>query len=104
MKRFIVALALTLGAVSVSHAHGYRHGHYHHQHHRNYNWVAPAIGGVILGAVIANSQAYQAPVITTLPAPTYAPLPVQPIYYDCLVQVYDPATNTYRNEVRTCVR
>ena len=103
MKKVIVALVLMLGFTSVVHAHGHRHGHYHH-HHRSYNWVGPAIGGVILGAAIAIAHAYQAPIIVTPPSPTYAPLPAQPAYYDCLVQVYDPVTNTYRNEVRTCVR
>lgn len=29
---------------------------------------------------------------------------VYPSYYTCLVQIYDPITNTHRNEAMTCVR
>ncbi len=107
MKKIAIALVLSLGITSTAYAHGYRYGYghryapqpmHHHYHHRGNHWVAPALGGIIIGAAIANANAYQS-------APVYVAPPVaQPEYYQCLVQVFDPNTNSYRNEVRTCVR
>lgn len=114
---FVTTLAL-LAPGTVSAQYGNHHGrhfyngahHIHHHHRGGGNWVAPLVGGVILGAVIAESRNAQAapPVIVN------TPVPVPPIdgaiinptvtYFNCLVRVYDPATNAYRNEVMTCVR
>ena len=65
-------------------------------------WVAPLIGGAIIGAVIsdaarANQPAPQ-PIIIQQPQTIY-----QPNTYSCLVQVYDPITRTIKNEVMVCV-
>jgi len=80
--------------------------HYHNHGPRYYGggggWVAPLIGGAILGAVItdaarANQPAPQPPIIVQQPV-------YQPNTYNCLVQVYDPITRTIRNEVMLCVK
>ena len=64
----------------------------------NNNWVAPVVGGVILGAVIARS-------IDNQPSIIVQPSVVQnQQYYSCTVQVYDNITNTIRNEIMTCVK
>jgi len=44
------------------HGHGHRHIHHIHRHapiivHRHNDWVVPLVGGVIIGAVIADAQA-----------------------------------------------
>lgn len=114
MKKLFIALATVVATSGVAHAYNHGHHHHHHRHHNN-NWVGPAIGGMIIGAVIANSQSYRP--VTVYPTQPIAPVtvypsqptivyPTQPIqqYYNCLVQVYDPITNTYRNEPRTCIR
>ena len=96
MKKFLILCTMILA--SSAFANPYHHGH------RNYggsNWVAPLIGGVLIGAIIsdarANQQVPQTPVIVQQ-FPIY-----QPNTFSCLVQVYDPITNTLRNEVMTCV-
>jgi len=64
----------------------------------NNNWVAPVVGGVILGAVIARSIDNQPSIIIQ------PPVVQNQQYYSCTVQIYDNATNTIRNEVMTCVK
>ena len=101
MKKIIAIVALLLSTSAFA-----QHGHYGHHGHRYHGggsgkWVAPLIGGVLLGAIIsdarANQQVPQTPVIVQQ-FPIY-----QPNTFSCLVQVYDPITNTLRNEVMTCV-
>lgn len=112
MKKLLIALAMVAATSGVAHAHNY--GHHYPRHHNN-NWIGPAVGGILLGAVIANSQSYRP--VTVYPSQYVAPVtvypsqpaiiyPTQPAqqYYGCLVQVYDPITNSYRNEPRTCIR
>ena len=99
MKKFLV-IALLLVSVNAFAQH--RHGHYFRHHGGGGNWVAPLIGGAIIGAVItdaarANQTAPQ-PIIIQQPQPIY-----QPNTYSCLVQVYDPITRTIKNEVMLCV-
>ena len=105
MKKFIVTLAASLllsSAAVAQHRYGHHNPHHHHHFHRGgSHWVAPAIGGLIIGAAIANSYATPAPVIVQPQVVTPAP---RAEYYSCLVQVYDSNLNTYRNEVMTCVR
>ena len=64
----------------------------------NNNWVAPVVGGVILGAVIARSIDNQPSIIVQ------SPVVQNQQYYSCTVQIYDNATNTIRNEVMTCAK
>lgn len=99
MKKFLAIFTMLL-ATSASaqfhHGHGFRH------HGHGGGWVAPLIGGAIIGAVItdaarANQPAPQPPIIVQQPV-------YQPNTYSCLVQVYDPITRTIRNEVMTCVK
>lgn len=100
MKKFLVVLLLLVSASAFAQ---YRHpGYYGHRHGGGGNWVAPLIGGAILGAVItdaarANQPAPQPPPII-IQQPMY-----QPNTYNCLVQVYDPITRTIKNEVMICV-
>lgn len=91
-----------------------------HHHHGGYyraggGWVAPLVGGVILGTIIARPSIAQPPVVVQQPPVVVQqpPIVVNPPYYggiitrdyySCLVQVYDPYTGQYRNEVQTCVR
>ena len=105
MKKFIAIVALLLSTSAFA-----QHGHYGHHGHRyhggggsgNGKWVAPLIGGVLLGAIIsdarANQQVHQTPVIVQQ-FPIY-----QPNTFSCLVQVYDPITQVIRNEVMTCIK
>ena len=102
MKKIIAIVALLLSTSAFA-----QHGHYGHHGHRYHGggsggkWVAPLIGGVLIGAIIsdarANQQVSQTPVIIQQ-FPIY-----QPNTFSCLVQVYDPITQVIRNEVMTCV-
>ena len=104
MKKIIAIVALLLSTSAFA-----QHGHYGHHGHRYHGggggsgkWVAPLIGGVLLGAIIsdarANQQVPQTPVIVQQ-FPIY-----QPNTFSCLVQVYDPITQVIRNEVMTCIK
>jgi hypothetical protein len=109
MKK-VIAIILTL-CVTTSFAQ-HRHNHFNH-YYGGYGggggWVAPLIIGGIAGAVIANANrpviVDQQPVIVQQNPPIYQnPIFNTHQYYQCLVQVYDQSTNTYRNEAMTCVR
>lgn len=69
MKKIIIALVAILGMTSVAHAGGYGYkqhhnggyggynGHHHHYQYRGGNgggndWVAPLVGGLIIGGLI----------------------------------------------------
>ena len=105
MKKIIAIVALLLSTSAFA-----QHGHYGHHGHRYHGnsgggsgkWVAPLIGGVLLGAIIsdarASQQVPQTPVIVQQ-FPIY-----QPNTFSCLVQVYDPITQVIRNEVMTCIK
>ena len=100
MKKFLILFTLLLASSAFANPHYHGHGHRHHGG-GGHKWVAPLIGGVLLGAIIsdakANQQVSQSPVIVQQ-------FPIfQPNTFSCLVQVYDPITRTVRNEVMVCV-
>lgn len=97
MKKLIALLL----ALSVTTAYA-QHGHYRHGHGGGGNWIAPLIVGGAIGVAIA-SRSNQQQVIVQQPPPYYPPI-YQPQTYSCLVQVYDPVYNVYRNEVMVCGR
>jgi hypothetical protein len=103
MKKYIAIVALLL-STGVMAQHGY-HGHSGYGGgHGGGNWVGPLIGGLVLGTIITNSQRQviiQQPQVIVQQPPVFN-FPIQN-YYSCLVQVQDPHTGFFRNEVRTCV-
>ena len=101
MKKFLVVLLLLVSSSAFAQ---YRHyGHHGHYGHRasNGNWVAPLIGGVIVGAILTDAARANQPV-PQLPIIIQQPIP-QTTTYNCLVQVYDPITRIVKNEVMICV-
>jgi hypothetical protein len=99
MKKLITAVLFMLVATPAI------AGHQHH-HRGGDRWVAPLVGGIILGSLIAkqNEVIVDERPIYTAPPPPIVHYPVGPQFYNCLVRVYDQRTGTYRNEVMTCVR
>jgi hypothetical protein len=84
----LALLALLAGASPglAQHYHGGGYGGYHgggyggyHEGHGGGGWVAPFVGGAILGGALGAYGAYG-----YAPAPYYAPNPYQPYYHwDC---------------------
>ena len=63
--------------------------------------------GIALYHLHKQTQQHQHSHVRVVPEAVYvvpAHRHVYPSYYTCLVQVYDPITNTHRNEAMTCVR
>lgn len=82
MKKFLLATLVTIASVSFAvpaqsqHYNKHRGGHHYHHNHRVGNgWVAPLIGGAIIGGVIAN-QYYRTPPY----APPVYVYPQEPVY------------------------
>jgi hypothetical protein len=75
-----LALAAVLAGTSPSLAQHYHHGGGHRGGHGGGDgWVAPFVGGAILGGALGAYGAYG-----YAPAPYYAPSPYQPYYHwDC---------------------
>lgn len=114
MKKVLVILVTALITVTAT-AGDYRHNHYNPRPHNGHvviqdrndnNWAGPLIGGIILGAVISNAQAQNQPQPVIVPRQVI--IQEQRYYvpqkYPCNVEVYDPNTNTTRNEMMICVR
>ena len=105
MKK-LAALILAIAALGCAPVNAQHHHHHHHSRVGD-NWVAPLIGGVIIGTIISRPAPpppviiQQPPVVVQQP-PYYGPVFRE--YYSCLVQVYDPYSGQYRNEVQTCMR
>lgn len=97
MRKHIIAIIATSLVATSAFADGYR-GHGHH----GMGWVAPLVGGVVLGTLIAPRVVEAAPPVYTQPAPVYvqpAPVYVQPGYQPMykFVDVYIPECNCYRS-------
>jgi len=87
MKKLILTLLVTTLCISAAPSYawnrggnGYHGGYNGYRGGYNNNWIAPAVGGLIIGGVVgaAIAQPYYAP------APVYAPVPVyvqpEPVY------------------------
>lgn len=90
MKKFLLATMIAVAGVSATipaQAQHYdrRGGHHGHHGHRGYGWVAPLVGGAIIGGVIANQ--YYRPA----PPPVYA-YPPEPVYVNPPVYGYGNTT------------
>ncbi len=59
----LLALSLTAPAVAGPRHHDYYRSHNHHNHKGSGKWVAPLIGGVVLGAIIADAKAKEREVV-----------------------------------------
>ena len=107
MKKLILAVLLSITATSAIAQHGYRGGHGGYRGgHNNYSynggggyrggWVAPAVGGLIVGGLVGAALAYPynapAPVYSQ-PAPVYVD-PAVPYGYHYQTMV-DPNCNCY---------
>ena len=91
MKRILVSILLCFTTLAQA--------QHHHYNGTGNNWVAPLVIGGLVGAAIARPT--QPTIVYQPPSIVYNPVPT---YYQCLVQVYDPVTGLYRNEVMTCAR
>ena len=93
-----LAIVTVLLIPTMAIANGYNRGHnrgynhsYHHGYHQNYhrghnnNWVAPAIGAVILGGVIGAAISQPRAPVYVVPQPSYR--------YET---VYVPSCNCYQ--------
>lgn len=117
MKYIVAAFILAFSTAT------FANGNHHRGHRHNHDWVAPMIGGIVLGAIITREANSAPPVQVQLPPvqlpppvvishpPVYQPpviishpVPPQPRHTMCLVQVYDPNTGTVRNEAVPCLR
>ena len=72
MKKIILFVLMTIATTAFAQHGHYRHGHYHGPVvvHRD-NWIGPLVGGVVLGAIIADANrpaVVQPPVIIQKPS------------------------------------
>ena len=103
----ILALSLIVPTAALADGRNHRgHGQVHHHHHHNHNWVAPLVGGLVLGGIIANQNRsyYYAP---PPPPVYYQPQPRYDYSYpvQCVerwVTEYDNWGNRYQTLIREC--
>lgn len=92
-------------AQAQQHHRGHSGHHYQHNQHNSSRWVAPLVGGVIIGGVVGslynrNYYYYEQPRVYVQPEPQYY---VQPTTcYDVLVTEYDRYGRPYQYYVREC--
>lgn len=108
MKKLILAVLLSITATSAIAQHGYRGGHGGYRGgHNNYSynggggyrggWVAPAVGGLIVGGLVGAALAapYYAPApVYVQPNPVYSTPPIPPYGYHH-EQMLDSNCNCY---------
>lgn len=80
MKKILTALAIASLAATPAMAHQRNHEHSHeHRHGGGNKWVAPLLGGLIIGALLSkdsnNRQEQQAPTYVYPPQTTYEYVP-----------------------------
>lgn len=88
MKKLAMALAVSVATLSAlpAQADGYYRGRgnynqgYHHHNNRGNNWVAPLVGGAIIGGLIANQYYYSRPQAYYPPTVYVDPAYPQPVY------------------------
>lgn len=104
----LLALALVVPNLALAndrHHRGHGHNQRHVQHHHHHNWVAPLVGGLVLGGIIANqNRSYY---YTPPPPVYYQPQPRYDYYYpsQCVerwVTEYDNWGNRYQTLIREC--
>ena len=105
----LLALALVVPNLALAndrHHRGHGHNQRHvQQHHHNHNWVAPLVGGLVLGGIIANqNRSYY---YTPPPPVYYQPQPRYDYSYpvQCVerwVTEYDNWGNRYQTLIREC--
>lgn len=112
MKKVLIAsvLGLCLATSAMAQHRHYGHGGYH-RHHGGWGWVAPAIGGAIVGAIVYD--AYNRPVYAQPPVVTHMPYgyptpgnpyypQVQPSRYECTETLRYSSVPGNEHIVRTC--
>ena len=90
MRKVILAV-LTALFVIPAHADGHHHG--------GGNWVAPFVGGAVIGAIIAQPRYIQPPVVYNppvyfTPGTVYPDYIYRPVYRE--VSIFVPECNCYR--------
>ena len=113
MKLKLAAAALALGLASAAAAGPY-HRHYHHQHRHSGHWVAPLVGGVVLGALINEAQrpvlvqtippVYAQPQVMVQPQVTVQTIPPAVEPNNCLVSIRNPYTGITENLIIPCTK
>ena len=72
MKKIILVVLMTIATTAFAQHSHFRHGHHHHGGHwQRDNWVGPLVGGVVLGAIIADANrpaVVQPPIIIQKPS------------------------------------